>query len=31
LDRACGAAHSADIGFTKYCYSPGLHRLKGAA
>jgi hypothetical protein len=31
LDRACVAAHSADIGFSKYCSSPVLHRLKGAA
>jgi hypothetical protein len=23
LDRACRAAHSVDIGFSKYCYSPG--------
>jgi hypothetical protein len=31
LDRACAAAHSANIGFSKYCSSPVLHRLKGAA
>jgi hypothetical protein len=31
LDRACGAAYSADIGYSKFCSSPVLHRLKGAA
>jgi hypothetical protein len=31
LDRVREAAHLADIVFSKYCFSPVLHRLKGGA